>query len=64
MNQACETIRCTEIETSISVNVLTDNPEKAWSQIENKTKKISIEPLKLDEPIHENKVNILNLQGV
>ena len=39
MNQACETIRCTEIETSISVNVLTDNPEKAWSQIENKTKK-------------------------
>ena len=55
MNQ-CAPIVSNELETSISVNSLTDNPEQAWEQIESQTSKIFIEPLKLDQPIHDNKV--------
>jgi len=47
---------CNELVTSIAVNPFTDDPEKAWGQIESKVSKILIEPLKLDEPIHDDKV--------
>jgi hypothetical protein len=47
---------CNELVTSIAVNPFTDDPEKAWGQIESKVSKILIEPLKLDEPIYDDKV--------
>jgi hypothetical protein len=51
-----EIIKTNELETSIKVNPFTENPDKVWEQIEPKIIKNQIEPLKLDEPIYDNKV--------
>lgn len=51
-----EIIKINELETSIKVNPFTENPDKVWEQIEPKIIKNQIEPLKLDEPIYDNKV--------
>ena len=51
-----EIIKTNELETSIKVNPFTENPDKAWEQIERKIIKNQIEPLKLDEPLYDNKV--------
>lgn len=51
-----EIIKTNELETSIKINPFTENPDKAWEQIERKIIKNQLEPLKLDEPIYDNKV--------
>ena len=51
--------KCSPVETSIKVNPLTDKPDRAWDLIKNKVTKNEVEPLNLDTPIFDNKVNIL-----
>ncbi len=55
-------IKCPHLETYIKINPRTNDAEIVWKLMENSTKKDAVEPLKLDEPIHPNKVIILRIQ--
>lgn len=50
-------IKCVEIETSVKVNQLTDDPDMAWEVFREQIPQKIVEPLKLDEPIKNDKVN-------
>ena len=53
-------IKGNEIKTSIEVNNNTHEPDIAWSKLELELINLvdTVEPLKLDTPIYENKVFI------
>lgn len=44
----------------ISVNPLTNDPDRAWDKIKNSINKTKLEPMPLDTPIHPNKVKQLS----
>lgn len=43
-------------DTTISVNKLTNDPDKAWDKLKNKVTKQALNPLSLDTPVYDNKV--------
>ena len=54
--------KCTEIETLVKVNQLTDDPDMAWEFIREQIPHKTIEQLKLDEPIKNDKVNTIKIK--